>query len=188
MRHLNIDRNSDLYEEMRNLGQASDNYETDEFDQPLERNESKRKAPVVEVTQKPPMPSQEQKKDIRDSMFFMLEESRIEETRLVRRNAYLMESMLPFLRCFSCIVLSLMTGAGVRAGQGGERPPAGRGAGRGPLPPAEDERPQAEDRVHRVPAGAVRKELGNGPRVHEHAQKPARYNGRAKSDENRQKR
>ncbi len=83
MRHLNIDRNSDLYEEMRNLGQASDTYETDEFDQPQEKNESKRKAPVVEVTQKLPMPSQEQKKDIRDSMFFMLEESRIEETRLV---------------------------------------------------------------------------------------------------------
>ncbi len=79
LRHLNIDKQSnflDTVEEPR-VGRLT----ADDLEQ-LERREEKLKF-VVDLSEKPPMPSLEAKKDLREKMFFMLEESRIEEMRLV---------------------------------------------------------------------------------------------------------
>jgi hypothetical protein len=82
LRHLNIDRNSDTYHNLRD--QSIPNMMTEDNDmlQTFERKEDKFRFPV-DLAEKPPMPNQDEKKKMRDQMFNALENSRMDEMRLV---------------------------------------------------------------------------------------------------------
>lgn len=79
LRHLNIDRNSDKYQEYQHVSLATIISDV---------NEEQGKPNVeikfpVDLAEKAPMPSVEEKKNMREAMFDFLDESRMEEMRLV---------------------------------------------------------------------------------------------------------
>lgn len=80
LRHLNIDRNSDKYQEYQQVSLATIINDTNE-EQGKPNLEIKF---PVDLSEKPPMPTMEEKKNMREVMFDFLDESRIEEMRLVR--------------------------------------------------------------------------------------------------------
>jgi hypothetical protein len=82
LRHLNIDRNSDMYQNLREQSIPNMLMEEAEMVQTFERNEDKYRFPV-DLAEKPPMPNQDEKKKMRDQMFNALENSRMDEMRLV---------------------------------------------------------------------------------------------------------
>lgn len=79
LRHLNIDRNSDKYQEYQNVSLATI---INDVNEEQGKPNLEMKYPV-DLSEKPPMPSVEEKKNIREAMFDFLDESRMEEMRLV---------------------------------------------------------------------------------------------------------
>ncbi len=80
LKHLGTDRQVDYYNELERE-EEEERKRTVDFSQLLVQEMKKKKTPEVEIQQPPP--SFEEKKKIRENIFNYLEESTIEETRLV---------------------------------------------------------------------------------------------------------
>ena len=82
LRHLNIDRESQKYQEFE---QVSLTRIISDVNEEAGRPNADIRFPV-DLSEKPPMPNPEEKQNLREQMFDFLDESRIEEMRLVSRD------------------------------------------------------------------------------------------------------